>query len=313
MIYNHPDLWPRKQAEPYFTVQSPNPFTVEVKKGIAWDGVIEYSLNGITWTEWDASEIAASYILFFRGTGNTSFTRDSNNTLANWTFSGSNIQCGGNIMALLDYNLVAIGKQPTMGANCFERMFYNCEGLTKAPELPAMTLSDNCYDAMFYGCTGLTKAPKLPAMTLKYCCYSNMFYGCSGLAKAPKLPAMTIAEYCYNYMFAYCTGLTESPELPAMTLERACYFNMFRGCTGLTAPPELPATGLAAACYFKMFGNCTNIKLSSIQTEEYRTPYRIPSAGTGVITVSSSTSGMFADTGGTFTGTPEINTTYYMA
>lgn len=59
-----------------------------------------------------------------------------------------------------------------------------------------------------------------------------------------------------------------------------------------------------------MFSGCTNIKLSTTKTGEYQTAYRIPISGTGMTTTDTLTS-MFTGTGGTFTGTPEINTTYY--
>ena len=35
-------------------------------------------------------------------------------------------------------------------------MFYHCENLTTAPELPATTLVEQCYAVMFNGCSGLT-------------------------------------------------------------------------------------------------------------------------------------------------------------
>lgn len=61
-----------------------------------------------------------------------------------------------------------------------------------------------------------------------------------------------------------------------------------------------------------MFQSCTKIKLSSTQTEEYTVEYRIPSSGTAT-TGTNSLNNMFAYTGGTFTGTPSINTTYYLS
>lgn len=82
-----------------------------------------------------------------------------------------------------------------------QKMFLNCIYLTKAPELPSLTLSNYCYDQMFYGCTSLTEAPELPATTLANSCYSYMFYGCTSLTKAPELPATKLASGCYTYMF----------------------------------------------------------------------------------------------------------------
>ena len=67
---------------------------------------------------------------------------------------------------------------------------------------------------------------------------------------------------------------------------------------------------LANNCYSSMFNGCTKIKLSTTQTGEYQTPYRIPTTGAGT-NVAYSLINTFANTGGTFTGTPEINKTYY--
>jgi hypothetical protein len=60
-----------------------------------------------------------------------------------------------------------------------------------------------------------------------------------------------------------------------------------------------------------MFNGCDNIKLATTQTEEYTIPYRIPTEGTGTVGTDS-TKEMFKSTGGTFTGTPALNKTYYL-
>ena len=122
----------------------------------------------------------------------------------------------------------------------------------------------------------------------------------------------TMADYCYRGMFNGCTGLTQAPALPATTLATGCYYAMFQNCTGLTQAPALPATTLATSCYNSMFYGCTSLKLSSTQTGEYTVAYRIPASGTGT-TATNALAYMFFITGGAFTGTPEINTTYYMA
>ena len=176
-----------------------------------------------------------------------------------------------------------------------------------------MTLANYCYSSMFWGCTGLTAAPELlPATTLANYCYPSMFAYCTGLTAAPELPAMSLAFACYQYMFAGCTGLTAAPELPATTLANSCYSSMFVDCTGLTAAPELPATTMENYCYTSMFKGCTGIKLSTVQTDVYSIPYRIPTEGE-IANAKNALSGMFSNTGGTFTGTPSINTTYYLS
>ena len=199
----------------------------------------------------------------------------------------------------------------SLADSCYYQMFYGCTGLTSAPALPATTLAKSCYYDMFYGCTGLTEAPAFPATTMANKCYYEMFYGCTGLTKAPALPATTLAKSCYYSMFSGCIGLTEAPELPATTLATFCCQSMFSGCIGLTEPPVLPATSLADSCYSYMFFNCTGIKLSATQDEYYNTEYRIPASGEGT-TANNPLSNMFRDTGGTFTGTPSINTIYYI-
>ena len=225
----------------------------------------------------------------------------------------------------------------TLAFECYSSMFSGCTGLTEAPELPVTTLTFGCYGGMFAGCTSLTTAPKLPATKLADSCYLCMFQGCKGLTAAPVLPATDLADSCYHRMFADCisltaapalpatnladkcyyemfygcTGLTAAPALPATTLTNSCYCGMFSVCTGLTAAPALPATTLADSCYYRMFESCKGICLSETQTEDYTNAYSVPSFGTGT-TANNALTHMFQNTGGTFTGTPEINKTYYM-
>ena len=200
----------------------------------------------------------------------------------------------------------------TLAEGCYSSMFGGCTSLTQAPALSATTLAEGCYSSMFGGCTSLTQAPALPATTLATYCYPSMFNGCTSLTQAPALPATTLAEGCYQTMFSGCTSLTQAPALPATTLTEYCYQYMFNGCTNLAQAPALPATTLAVGCYQSMFSNCTSLKLSATQTGEYTIAYRIPMTGTGT-TASEALTSMFSSTGGTFTGTPEINTTYYLS
>ena len=113
-------------------------------------------------------------------------------------------------------------------------------------------------------------------------------------------------------MFRDCTSLHQAPALPATTLANNCYSYMFDGCTSLIQVPALPATTLANWCYQRMFYGCISLELSSTQTGEYTQEYRIPSSGKGV-TARDALKDMFTSTGGTFTGTPAVNTTYYLS
>ena len=118
--------------------------------------------------------------------------------------------------------------------SCFHQLFAGCTRLTRAPDLPATSLSIGCYNNMFYGCSSLIQVPRiLPATTLKNSCYQSMFTGCTSLRTAPQLPATTLADFCYATMFGGCTSLESAPDLPARTCVISCYNTMFDGCTSL--------------------------------------------------------------------------------
>ena len=307
----------KPEGKSYLTFSSLSSFTLKVNDSTKhWDGTIEYFASDKTWTVWDGTITLSSvnndgeYVLYLRGTGNTVITGNSENY--RWVLTGSDIKCIGNIENLLDYATVASGEHPAMANNCYSYMFYDCTSLTQAPALPATTLAYGCYRSMFDGCAALTQAPALPATTLAERCYSYMFYSCTNLTQAPELPATTLTNYCYYGMFQGCTSLINAPALPATALASTCYTNMFYGCKSLTKVPVLPATTLTNQCYYYMFHGCTSLKLSSTQTGEYTQEYRISSSGE-VVTTSNALLNMFSSTGGTFTGTPEINTTYYLS
>ena len=250
---------------------------------------LQYSINGSTWTTIASGATTPSAnIIYFRGcaTGTKSLYTASANTNA-WTFTGStNLECNGKLDRLIQNTLGDDNNVSTIGNYCFAYIFYNGTSLIKVDDdfLPATTLANNCYQSMFRSCTGLTVAPVLPATTL--------------------------ADYCYNGMFFGCTSLVTAPMLPATTLAIRCYSSMFYSCTSLTTAPALPATTLQSNCYYQMLYGCTKIKLSTTLTGIYDTAYRIPTIGTG-ITATDALVSMFTATGGTFIGTPEINTTYY--
>lgn len=334
------------------TFSSAEPFTIETGNTTKnWDGTLEYSTDGTTWSEWDGTAAIASaehdgkQRIYMRGSGNSVITGSEN--VSGDVFPGfrlidetnSDIECSGNIENLLDHETVAKGLHPSMGAYCFAYLFYkgwrylitppelpattlssycysymfmNCVRLAYAPKLPALSLSSYCYRGMFRNCQSITTPPEIYATTLAYRCCMWMFYGCINLATSPELHATTLDEECYAQMFQNCTKLTTPPKLNATTLAQSCYYYMFQNCTELSALPELPATILPDICYRGMFYGCSSIKMSSTQTGECPTGYRIPSIETGS-QGTNSLYDMFTGTGGTFTGTPSINTTYYTA
>ena len=220
---------------------------------------LSYSKNGGSWTEWDYTNITVvkDDVVYFKGINDSIGRTDSNYSA--FTSTGK-IAASGNIMSLLygdDYE----GKLSLSSKDfCFYRLFFTCNSLTTAPELPATELSSSCYSYMFYECSKLTTAPSLPATTLSTNCYANMFSYCTSLTTSPELPATTLEIGCYQYMFKGCTSLTTAPSiLPATTLEVSCYGSMFLGCTSLNTAPELPATELVNNCYIAMFSGCSKL------------------------------------------------------
>lgn len=131
--------------------------------------------------------------------------------------------------------------------------------------------------------------------------------GCSGniqtLLDWENPPTNISVNNCYANMFKNCTNLTVAPTLPVTRMIRGCYSGMFSGCISLTTAPELPATTLADYCYNSMFNGCTNLKVNTSSGNKIFTcPYS---------SAEYPTSGMFNNTGGSFTGTPTARTTYY--
>lgn len=125
-----------------------------------------------------------------------------------------------------------------------------------------------------------------------------------------KNSTFTVSNYAFRYLFKDCTALTTPPRLPAVVIWQQCYNNMFSWCTNLEALPALPAPALKNYCYGWIFYNCSKIKISTTQTWEYQTPYRIPTEWTWTDATSALWS-VFSWTWWTYTWNATINTTYY--
>lgn len=222
----------------------------------------EKSSDLITWTALNlnnAVSVDNNNGIYIRATAARSYAQDTSNYIK-FALSGS-FEAYNNTNSLLAptgfnvSNLSSLSNSST----AFYKLFDGCTVLTRAPLLPATTLTSECYSSMFNGCTGLLSAPVLPATTLAASCYSSMFADCSALTSAPTLPAMTLTDYCYTAMFHSCSGLNSAPALPATTLATQCYTSMFVNCTSLTSAPALNATTLANYCYYMMFYGCTGL------------------------------------------------------
>lgn len=202
---------------------------------------IQYQLNGGEWTDaaWGQPiTLAANDKVCFRGNNGTCYDE------AEW--AGFHIECSndcyvyGNMMSLIDKDGFATNAtltEPYAFFHLFQKSDYSANTTvknhpTKDIVLPATTLTYNCYDGLFADCQGITRAPQLPATTLAEWCYCMMFSGTS-ITEAPQLPATTLTNACYSDMFMNCTSLAAAPELPAPTLVEGCYSSMFSGCSSL--------------------------------------------------------------------------------
>ena len=220
---------------------------------------IQYSINnGKKWKalgENDTVVLALGDIVYLRGNNPNGFSTDSSH-YSTFGMTGS-IAASGSVMSLVD----KIGDTTVIPSiYCFTKLFQDCEALTDAPEMSALTLSESCYESMFSGCKNLTQAPTLPATNLEKKCYQSMFEGCAGLTATPDLPATRLASSCYNAMFRNCQNIKNGPAiLPATELKARCYTNMFYGCGSLAKAPELPAMKLADYCYNGMFSHCSSL------------------------------------------------------
>ena len=288
------------------------PFTVKLSSK-TWDGIIEYSLDSYNWstyseanTEIQAVPIGYGYHVFFRG--NNSYLSSSASNYTSFILSGQNdIRCRGNLAYILGDK-----EDITLPNYCFYRLFSNCTSLIEGPDIPlGSTVGNYACNYMFNECTRLHKTPLLRATTINSHGYDHMFYRCSNLWAVQGLPAVNLGESCYESMFENCTTMVRPPKLPSFSLAVACYKNMFKGCTKLEYLPYLYATTLPDECYSGMFQGCSNIKLSTSQTGNYWSKTRIPQLDSATVGTNS-LANMFTDTGGTFTGAPTADTTYYL-
>jgi len=298
-------------STPYIDLHGDTSFTLKTKNSNKnWDGTLEYSTDASVWETWDGTSELSSAVhdgehhIYLRGSGNTKIVGMTD--ARRWVLTGSGVKCSGDVTMLLNYQAP---ENITMAEGCFEYLFYECVGLTEAPQLSPLTVPKQGYTSMFEG-TSVTETPLLPAKAVGYAGYMNMFSGNVELQSAHDIEATTLGEASCNTMFQNCTSLQNTPAIKAQMLAKNCLFAMFIGCVGLTTLPELPALTLATGCYKRMFENCTNIKVAESESGVYQHAFRIPTDGTGV-TATDALTDMFKNTGGTFTGTPIINAIYY--
>lgn len=144
---------------------------------------IDYSLdNGKTWETLVAGTntptINAGKAVLWKASG---LTPTSSAGIGTFSSTGK-FNAKGNIMSLVSGD--NFQNNSTLSNYQFYKLFYNCVNLNDVKNLilPATTMTQKCYSYMFYGCNLITVAPNLPAMELNGDnCYEYMFYNCTSL------------------------------------------------------------------------------------------------------------------------------------
>lgn len=108
-----------------------------------------------------------------------------------------------------------------------ESSFYECEGLTNAPNIPSNVTDMN---QTFFRCHTLSEAPVLP-----YGLKNMQFtFAETNLIVPPIIPS-TVEDM--NSTFAWCYNLIEAPEIPDGVTNM---IGTFRLCRNLQRPPVIP-------------------------------------------------------------------------
>ncbi len=223
--------------------------------------------GGLTWRALEADEIvrldSVGTKVYIWGNNPDGFSHGGSTHNTHFGMTGR-VAVSGNVMCLIDKE----GTTTDIPCDhCFDSLFAGCEALTKAPELPATTLTDYCYKNMFSHCTGLTETPNLYAVTMMKGCYYGMFSYCTSLEKSHDIEASFLDEECYAWMYMGCTSLKEAPIFPSYDVMKGCFQGMFKGCVALEKAPYLSAPRLCEKCFANMFEGCSSLNYIEVGTK----------------------------------------------
>ena len=164
---------------------------------------LEYNLNGGGWLPYTVGNVISlpnvGDNVKMRG-NNTVFTSHSNH-YNKFELTGL-VAASGDITSLL--NNIG-GDVKLLSNNTFMQLFFQCNKLVTAPNLPSTSLSVSCYTRMFSYCSNLANAPKLPATIVMSIAYYSMFDHCTNLISVPKIEVNAIENQGIQSMFANCS------------------------------------------------------------------------------------------------------------
>lgn len=265
----------------YIRCMSPDGGTIYLTGTAITTDSFERSTDGVTWEPWQVGSVGTISLghgqgIYIRAaSARTEFP--SSNMITIHMNGGADVRFEAyhNVNSMLSPNFTSITDLTTLASNgvgCFKRLFYQQRQLSKAPLLPATTLSKSCYYEMFRECQSLQETPEFPwTTTAEASCY-YMFRECSSLSVAHDLHASIVEgsstpsslSGAYYSMFSYCTSLVSPPALNATECKaRGCSY-MFNGCSSLTTAPVLPTAVTGGNAFERMFQGCTSLTKSPL-------------------------------------------------
>lgn len=188
------------------------------KTGSPEDYDLQYSSDRIHWTSVALTatndnivEIASGQTCYFRHGSATATNKISSGDNSYWSFTmtgSGTIEADGNIMSLLDATCQQT-ELPMTPQHVFTKLFLDCERLTVAPRMDAITQVPQWGFVSMFSNTGITAAPALSATHVRDGAYRAMFENCKELVSVPVLTATELARCAYWDMFKGCAKLTE--------------------------------------------------------------------------------------------------------
>ena len=247
------------------------------KVGAPYDTAIEYSTDGVNWTDyaWDAGTGAGTHITltkvgeFIQFRNKAAWTimdsvnlgKDADNYYQ-FLGTGRAYACG-TVLSLLGKFGAPSYRQTSLPPYCFYKLFAKPDSgtaswLHNAPEIGA---GSGLYGIGNYSCAYMFAGNNIymagdinVANIGQYGCY-NMFSGITYLYRAPEIRAQNIASHGCEQMFYNCTNIIEPPSRLGAGGTYA-FRQMFYGCTKLKTAPIL-SSGVAEGIYEGMFYGCT--------------------------------------------------------
>ena len=146
----------------------------------------------------------------------------------------------------------------------FDRVFYNCTGLTNIPEgLFKNNVNVKSFGSVFSNCSGLTSIPEgLFKNNVNVTNFGSVFSNCSGLTSIPEgLFKNNVNVTNFGSVFSNCSGLTSIPEgLFKNNVNVTNFGSVFTNCIGLTSIPEgIFKNNVNVKSFTGLFAGCSSL------------------------------------------------------